>query len=248
MVHYTVSTVFTSNPYTPISTLLHQNSALEEMKREKEVALEDLRRQLETKLETDTHSLHEKLSKEISELKQRLSEKASELTSALAEVDSLRAAMAEREKGLGTVSGEVKRLRGEIGRMEGELRGVQGRWENTRRENEQLKVSLNSKCTQLLFFLLHTKFSVFQGSPSLCTYYDAWIFLSPPSLSQASLVSLQSQREQTLREHQQELSRTTSNLSQQLEHHWTQRLKSVVGEGGIETIHIFTSIFLCIMY
>ena len=120
--------------------LLH--TALKEVHTEKNSALEELRRQLKLEREGDTQSLIAEHTHEAAQLRKAVTEKTLELQSALAELEGLRAAAVEREKGLEITTRHVERLKEELSRVHGELRRVQGKWEESKREGEQLKVCI----------------------------------------------------------------------------------------------------------
>ena len=114
--------------------------ALKEVHTEKTSALEELRKQFKLEREGDIQSLIAKHTHKAAQLQQAVSEKTLELQSALAELEGLRAATVEREKGLESTSKHVERLKGEVSRVHEELKRVQAKWEESKREVERLKV------------------------------------------------------------------------------------------------------------
>ena len=80
---------------------------------------------------------------EVSNLQETISDKISELGVVLAELEKLRTVVTEREKGLGSASNDIGRLKVELGQTQEEMRSVKKEWEAAKRENSQLKVYLH---------------------------------------------------------------------------------------------------------
>ena len=73
-------------------------------------------------------------------LQEELAGKASELEDTLTDLERLRAAMAEKEEGVGSATGHIESLRAELGRVQRELGSIRQQWEGACKENRELKV------------------------------------------------------------------------------------------------------------
>lgn len=113
---------------------------LEEVRQERENALEELRCQLESAARQEIQGIIAQHTSEVATLQNSIANKSSELKSLQAELETLRLAMSQREKGLGSATEQVEKLQMELGQIQEQLRREERAREESRKENSQLKV------------------------------------------------------------------------------------------------------------
>ncbi len=122
---------------------------LEEERREHENALEELRQRLEAAARQEIQGIIGQHGSEVVALQDSIASKTSELESVRLELETVRLAMSERDKGLGSATEQVEKLRVELGRSQEELRRRERAWEESRKENTELKVRSPAVCVYM---------------------------------------------------------------------------------------------------